>query len=206
GYTQDEWPLEDECRTVALLEKIKRAMADAGAHPDRPIGPMRKPKTAGDVVANLRSFSDEARRSPPSTDSTPPPDDSIPLPPFPPLPACYGWTAVPRDETPYLNPPVSDLVDWEVDWHWAIVYELVPGAPQDIQVGQAHLDFFYAVGFAMEAYKPDNWRGGRLVDFNDVCSPFTIGWTRTAVVPRDAQTWFWTLDFRNDRGIRHTIV
>jgi hypothetical protein len=203
GFTQDEWPFEGECRNVALLEKIKWIMEDADADPDRTIGLLRRPKPVADVVSNLRSFSDEARDS---TVPTPLREDPIPLPDFPALPECYGWTTIRRDDIPDLSPGVSDIVDGEVDWHWAIIYEYVPGAAQDLEVAQAHLDFFYALGFSMEAYKPDNWRGGRLVDFNDISSPFTVGWTRTAVLPRDAKTWFWTLDFRNDRAVSHKIV
>lgn len=66
-----------------------------------------------------------------------------------------------------------------MDWHWAIVYEFVPGQPQDVDVGQKYMNFFYALGFAMEAYKPDSWRDGRLVDMNAVCSVFTKGWSRS---------------------------
>ena len=86
------------------------------------------------------------------------------------------------------------------------MYEPVPGAPQDFAVGQAHLDFFYAMAFAMEAYKPDNWRGGRLVDFNDVSAPFSKGWRRSAIVLRDAGVWFWTLGFEEERRVERSIV
>jgi hypothetical protein len=65
------------------------------------------------------------------------------------------------DDVPLLSPPVLYAVEKGVDWHWAIVYELVPGQPQDLDVAQRHLNFFYAIGFGMEAYKPDDWRGGR---------------------------------------------
>lgn len=82
---------------------------------------------------------------------------------------------IPRDDIPVLSPAVSEIVDEGVGWHWAIVYEFVPGQVQGVEVGQKHLDFFYAMGFAMGTYKPDNWRGGRLVDLNDVCSVFTKG-------------------------------
>lgn len=59
-----EWPFEKEYRTVALLEKIKSIMADIEADPGRPKPWLRRPKTARDVAANLRTFSDEARQSP----------------------------------------------------------------------------------------------------------------------------------------------
>ncbi|KAK4144475.1 uncharacterized protein C8A04DRAFT_27661 [Dichotomopilus funicola] len=178
GFIQDEWPFEDECHNVALLEKLKWLITTADV--DRPLPILRRPKTVHDIVANLRSFSDEARNSPLQTLL---PDNPIPMPPVPALTECYGWTT-----------------------HWALVYELVPDTPQDLAVGQGHLDFFYAIGFVMEAYKPDNWRGGRLVDFNDVSAPFSTGWRPSAVVPRDAGAWFWTLGFENERRIERKIV
>ncbi|KAG7287027.1 hypothetical protein NEMBOFW57_006527 [Staphylotrichum longicolle] len=192
GYTQDEWPLEDESHNVALLEKLEYLINNPDD--ERPLPILRRPKTLADVVANLRGFSDEVRDSP----VIPPlPEDPIRMPDFPPLPACYGWTTVHRDEIPHLVPAASDHVDGELGWHWAIVYELVPGAPQDLAVGQAHLDFFYAMGFAMQGYNPDNWRGGRLIDMNDLSASFSTGWRRPSIIPRDAKEWFWTLDFEN---------
>ncbi len=111
-----------------------------------------------------------------------------------------------RDELPLLDPPVRKRVDEELDWKWAIVYAFVPGANQDVAVAQKHLDFFCATGFAVEAYKPDNWHGGRLVDLNDLCSPFRKGWYPNRIRPRAAETWFWTLDFVRAPAVRRTIV
>lgn len=145
------------------------------------------PKSGKDAIDNLYAFSDEARQSPHIPDGTPPP-------PFPPLPVCYGWTTVKRHELPVLDPPIWKEVDGHLDWHWAVVYEVVPKANQDLAVGQIHLDFFYAVGFALEPYKPDNWHGGRLVDLNDICSAFSIGWRWRAVCSCKAEEFFWTLD------------
>lgn len=99
---------------------------------------------------------------------------------------------VKRDALPELDPPVWKTVNEDLDWHCVIVYEFVPGASPDIVVGQAHLDFFYAIGFALEAYKPDNWHGGSLIDFNDLSSPFSTDWKGTAVLRREAEKWFWT--------------
>jgi len=192
---------------VALLEKVKWVMQDARAHPDRPIGGLRAPKTKIDALSNLGAFCDEVRddpgRDPPIPDS-----ERLALPPFPPLPACHGWTSVAHADVPALRPPMPEDLDAGADRSWALVYEYVPGSPQDRAVGQAHLDLFYALGFAMEEYKPDNWRGGRLVDHNDVCSPFTRGWTRYGVYRRDAEKWFWTLEFKKppEDDFRHHIV
>ena len=88
----------------------------------------------------------------------------------------------------------------------AIIYEFVPGKPQDLAVCQSHLDFFHALGFALEAYKPDNWHGGRLIGLNDICSPLSDGWRRTAVHPRDANKCFWSLDFVRGSTCSHKIV
>lgn len=200
-YTQDEWPLEDESHKVTLLEKLEYLINNPDL--DRPLPILRRPKTLADIVANLRGFSDETRDSP----AIPPlPEDPIRMPDFPPLPACYGWTTVHQDKIPHLIPAASDYVDDELDWHWAIVYELVPGAPQDLAVGQAHLDFFYAMRFAVQGYNPENWHGGRLIDMNDVSAPFTTGWRRPSITPRDAKTWFWTLDFENGPKRKRKLI
>jgi len=186
GFRPVEWPFEDESPTVALIEKIKRAMRHT--NPEQPILIKEGPKTLRDATDNFYAFSDTARQShaPACRDGTPPPT-------FPTLPECYGWMRVKRDALPELDPPVCwKKVDEDFDWHWAIVYEFVPRASQDIVVGQAHLDFFHAIGFALEPYKPGNWHGGRLIDFNDLCSPFSEDWKRTAVYCREAEKWFWT--------------
>lgn len=168
-----------------MLETIKCAIAKED--PKHPILIRRGPKTYEDAVDNLYAFSDDARHSPHIEDGMPPP-------PFLPLPECYGWMRVKRHELPKLEPPIWEEVDEHVDWHWAIIYELVPRAKQDLAVGQSHLDFFYEVGLVLEAYKPDNWHGGRLLDYNDICSVFSRGWRRTAVRSYNAEKWSWTLD------------
>ena len=148
-------------------------------------------KDENDALYNFFALSDEARpRSRPRTAS----QNRMPPPPFPSLPRCYGWIKIDWREIPKLDPPVRMPVD-EVDWHWAIVYEYVPGQVQDNAVGQAHLDFFRAVGFSLGSYKPDNWHGGRLIDMNDIYSPFTRGWNKYTMEYRDAKEFFWTLDF-----------
>lgn len=96
-------------------------------------------------------------------------------------------------------------LDEHFDWHWALVYELVPRARPDIAVGQKHLTFFNAIGLALEQYKPDNWHGCRLVDYNDISSPFSKGWQRTAVRHRKAETWFSTLEPVQDSVISRRI-
>lgn len=154
----------------------------------QPILIKKGPQTVEDAINNLYAFSDAARRPQRGTarqDGTPPPS-------FPALPKCYGWMRVKRDTLFELDPPVWEQVNEDVDWRWAIVYEFVPATPQDLAVGPAHLDFFYAVSFTLEPYKPDNWHGGRLVDHDDICSPFTYGWSRHSIYHREAETWSWT--------------
>ncbi|KAH6972620.1 hypothetical protein EDB80DRAFT_743580 [Ilyonectria destructans] len=185
-----DWPFEDECITAALLEKMKWAMADddtkVAAGANRTITVKKGPETAAEAIENLRAFSDEARQSSETRAKRP---DRVP--PFPSLPKCYGWTTVRRDEL--LPIPVVGVVD-DVDWHWAIIYEFVPRTKQDTNIGQCHLDFFHAIGFALGPYKCDNWHGGRLIDLNDIRTPYGIGWTKSLVRHRDAEKWFSTLD------------
>lgn len=190
GWRAVDWPFEDESRTVALLEKIKWAMETDST---QTIKIRDKPRTRADAITILRAFSDEARQQSTEATTAAVHNPIQPSPPFPPLPACYGWTKVRRDELSRLRPLVWEEVDEQVDWHWAIIYEFVPGKPQDLAIGQSHLDFFYALGFALEAYRPDNWHGSRLIDLNDICSPFSDAWRRTAVRPRDANKWFRSL-------------
>ncbi|KAI3334826.1 hypothetical protein F4824DRAFT_467366 [Ustulina deusta] len=197
GFRAVEWPFEDESRTVALIEKIKWVMS---TNPEIKI--QKGPKTYKNAVRNLYSFSDEGCQSLQTSARQGLTDP----PPFPPLPTCFGWLQIQRDQLPLLKPPVRHEVDDSLNWHWAIVYEFVPGATQDLVVGQLHLDFFYAIGFVLEAYKPDNWHGGRLIDYNDICSPFSKGWYATEVRQREAEKWFWTLDFVRDPIIRRRIV
>jgi hypothetical protein len=128
----------------------------------------------------LLAFSDDCRQQPTKHGVTAPP------PSFPPVTACHGWMTVRRDTLPRIDPRIWREVDEQVDWHWAIVYDFIPAELEDVAVRQAHLDFFYAVGFTLEAYKFDNWRAGRLVDFGDVCSPLTRGWT-PPYAPGDAR-------------------
>ncbi|KLU92597.1 hypothetical protein MAPG_11542 [Magnaporthiopsis poae ATCC 64411] len=195
-----EWPFKDECRAVALMEKIKWAMRRVETDPERTILVKEGPQTVEDAINNLYAFSDAGRHGTARQDGT-----LTPPPPFPALPECYGWMRVKRDTLSELGPPVWEQVNEDVDWHWAIVYEFVPPTPQDLGVGQAHLDFFYALGFALDPYKPDNWHGGRLVDYNDICPPFTRGWSRHSVCRCEAEEWFWTREcglYRIDRGVQ----
>ncbi|KAH7146194.1 hypothetical protein EDB81DRAFT_842429 [Dactylonectria macrodidyma] len=201
-----DWPFEDECITAALLDQMKRAMADddakAAAGATRTIATVPGPRTVTEAIRNICAFSDEARQSPRTGAKH---SHWVYPPPFPPVPNCYGWTTIHRDQIPFINPPVRSVVD-DVDWHWAIVYELVPAGAQDISIGQLHLDFFYAVGLALGPYKCDNWHGGRLVDLNDIRTPYGIGWNRSLVRPRVANKWFLTLDCTQPYALAYKIV
>ncbi|KAL7626477.1 hypothetical protein AAE478_003249 [Parahypoxylon ruwenzoriense] len=196
---QPEWPFEEECRTVALIEKMKWAMQYVETDPKQTIHLDRKPETRHDAFRLLLAFSDEQRHR--SAEHGSP---GFPLI-FPSITACHGWMTVRRDKLPRLDPPVWKEIDEQLDWHWAIVYDFVPEEEQDIAVGQTHLDFFYATGLTLEAYKSDNWRAGRLVDFGDVCSPFTRGWT-PPFAPCDAKTWFSTPGSVRPAVSKHMII
>ncbi|KAI1300823.1 hypothetical protein F5Y03DRAFT_408180 [Xylaria venustula] len=122
GSRAVEWPFEDESRTIALIEKIEWVMS-IKTNPERRVKTRKGPKTYKDAVRNLYAFSDESRRS--SKTSTR--QDLTDPPPFPPLPTCYGWMQIQRDQLPLLDPPVWHEVDSSLDWHWAIVFEFRPG-------------------------------------------------------------------------------
>ena len=185
------WSFEAESRKAAVLEKLKWAAADTDT--EHPILVKKEPRTPMDALKNLYAFSNEGRHSPRASrpGRTPPP-------PFPSLPECYGWIRVKRADIPEVQPAPEATVDEHLDWHWGIVYEFVPGAKQDLVVGQAHLDFFHAVGISMHFYKCDNWHGGRLVDMSDLYTVFCWNWhackTKTCC-PREAEDYFRTLDF-----------
>ncbi|KAK3936886.1 hypothetical protein QBC46DRAFT_366585 [Diplogelasinospora grovesii] len=183
GVKQPEWPFEEECRTVALIEKMKWAM-------QYPIHLDRKPETRHDAFKLLLAFGDERRHQSTEQDNL---DNKAPPPPFPPITACHGWMTVRRDDLPQIDPLVWKEIDEQLDWHWAITSRI------RIAAGQAHLDFFYATSSSLEAY------GGRLVDFADVCSPFTRGWA-PPFASRDARKWFSTLESAHPAIRKNTII
>lgn len=201
-----DWPFEDESITAALLQMMQCAMADddtkAANDANRTITVKNGPKTAAEAKENLCAFSDEARQLPGTEVQHP---DRVQPPPFPPLPKCYGWTTIRRDEFPSIRIPVGGIVD-DVDWHWAIIYEFVLEKDQDTDIGQRHLSFFHSVGFALGPYKFDNWHGGRLIDLNDIRTPYGIGWMKSSVRHRDAKTWFSTLGPSQPYAKAHEIA
>ncbi|KAI0424630.1 hypothetical protein F5Y09DRAFT_323863, partial [Xylaria sp. FL1042] len=103
GFRAVGWPFEDESRTIALTEKIKWVMS---TNPEVKI--RKGPKTYEDAVHNFYLFSDEGRQK-----SSAHQDLSDP-PPFPPLPTCYGWMQIRRNQLPLLDHPVWYEVDGSV--------------------------------------------------------------------------------------------
>lgn len=180
---------------MAILEKMKWALKKTEDDPNQSILLQKDPRTRSDAVRNLRAFSEEARLSPEK------PYNARPPPPFPPLTACYGWMKMERRKVPDVSPPVGPppgtAMDEAFDWSWVLVYEFVPAAKQDLAIGQLHLDFFFWGGFAIEPYKFENWRGGRLVDFCELstCLPFRgLQWNKYGWLPLVAETWFTYLE------------
>ncbi|KAI1174874.1 hypothetical protein F4777DRAFT_579612 [Nemania sp. FL0916] len=201
-FKYDTWPFEHESRNVALMEKIRWVMSNTGTNPNGSFKIREGPKTRYDALRNLYSFSDESRQSAQTSTRQGVTD----APPFPPLPKCFGWMRIQRDQVPHVRPHVEGLVNDDVDWHWATIYEFVPGRTQDLVVGQAHLDFFYAMGFSVQPYKPNNWHGGRLVDCNDISTAVSGAWHPTFVHDFEAQEYFWTLKHTLDGAMPHSIV
>lgn len=185
------WPFKDECRTVALLEKMKWAMECANANSNETIRIKRGPQTVNDALHNIRAFSDEYRRLEESQAS----EDYTNPPPFPPLPRCYGWTKVSFSAIPLRR--MRAFLEFHPDDKgdlYAIIYEFVPPKEQDRSVAQVHLDFFYAVGFQVHPYKLDNWHGGRLIDQSDIWSVYQrAAWNGKYNQHKDAKVWMWTL-------------
>lgn len=88
---------------------------------------------------------------------------TIQFPSFPPITRCYGWLKIDTEKLlrrfhHYL--PQERPRDYRATGaHYAMVYEYVSDTGQhDSDVIQAHLDFFYLAGFALNHLKPDKWR------------------------------------------------
>jgi hypothetical protein len=103
--------------------------------------------------------------------------ETVALSSIPALTTCHGWMTVPAATLPSLGlDPISDV--------YAIIYDFIPPSPSS-KIGpavvQAQLDFFYIIGFSIEALKADNWVGkGLLVDFCDILSPLNNFWYPSA--------------------------
>lgn len=111
------------------------------------------------------------------------------MPPFPPLTRCYGWMRIDSNKLPRRFHKYRDLQPRlppgyrEVGIQYAMVYEYVPHTGEvDVDVAQAHFDFFHLAGFAVHELKRDNWIQGKLVDFCNLTSlvdPFALSrWKR----------------------------
>ncbi|OAA54280.1 hypothetical protein SPI_08899 [Niveomyces insectorum RCEF 264] len=133
---------------------------------------------------------DEPERKPGSFRLPPPPvSKPVKIDSVPPLVRCYGWLPfgskdirkMPRQIQPYAyerkGVTVRRLRDSEE--HVAIVYEYVPGDKNTIEDVDQAIFFFHCVGFHMNAFTHErNWREGKLIDYSDLMSPFSVGWSR----------------------------
>ncbi|KAB5583515.1 hypothetical protein GE09DRAFT_1079192 [Coniochaeta sp. 2T2.1] len=207
-WPDEHWSFEKECRNLAIIEKLQWAIKKSESAPNQRICLEENPQSRSDARRNLKAFSDEARLS----SSTELPKSSVPSPPVPRITGCYGWTKIEQRKIPGVHPPVGPppgaAIDTESGWSWALVFELVPGEKQDIAVGQSHLEFFYWTGFAMEPYRLENWRGGRLVDFSDLstCLEFPgLWWNKHGWLRRDAEKWFTSLEWSWGRRTKYIL-
>jgi hypothetical protein len=57
-------------------------------------------------------------------------------------------------------------VDNSLDWCWAVVYGIVPGATEDLVIAWAHLDFFYAIMVYLKSHTSPTV--GTEEDLNDI--------------------------------------
>ncbi|KAI1504588.1 hypothetical protein F5X99DRAFT_19540 [Biscogniauxia marginata] len=194
------WPFKRESRTVALIQKIQWAMSEVEQDPKQTVAIKYRPRTRRHAQAMIKAFSEEERYVPRT--STP---NSNGLAPFPPFPTCHGWLKLEKSQLPRLHPPVRKKTD-DIGWHWAIVYEYVASTTQDPSIAQTFFDFFYAIGFGLEPFRADNWRGGRLVDMNDIRSPFCSAWRPEVVRHYKAAELFLAQDRAEAPTVRHQII
>lgn len=147
-----------------------------GIETSRPIYLRSTISTRHEAAQNLSAFSTESRGENIFQGLC----ETVALSSIPALTTCHGWMKVPAATLPSsLAPdPILDV--------YAIIYDFVPPLPLsskiDTAVVQAQLDFFYIIGFSIEALKADNWVGkGLLVDFCDILSPLNNFWYPSAV-------------------------
>ncbi|KAK0753558.1 hypothetical protein B0T18DRAFT_310115, partial [Schizothecium vesticola] len=173
GGKGPSWPLRDECKTAAVLEKMRWAVAD------EPITIRRDPSTPAEALRNVWAFSAEGRAHQKNKEERNKREGGegeasggeMSMSSFPDIPKCHGWMKFKLGEipSPYRTyQRCTDPVDLALQDRYAIVYDYVPSGKMDVEIAQAQLDFFYRTGFAQMPYRESNWRRGRLVDFGDL--------------------------------------
>ncbi|KAI1497588.1 hypothetical protein F5X99DRAFT_396302 [Biscogniauxia marginata] len=190
------FPFKTESQVVDLNQKIAWAMSEVKKTPGQNIQIRRGPKTRDHAKANVLAFSQESWES-----LNVSANESTKLSPAPPFPRCYGWAKIDNSQLPKVHPPMPQGPKL-VGWSWVIVYEYVPAAAPDITIAQTFFDYFYDIGFIV-AFRPENWRGGKLVDINDIVSPLVRNWFPEGVCSRNATKLDWTIHNDNcpDRSI-----
>ncbi|KAK3945400.1 hypothetical protein QBC46DRAFT_372129 [Diplogelasinospora grovesii] len=173
------YTVQRECQNNALLQMIEAALQAA------PIRVNENPKEKQDALANLFSFSDEARQ------------DGVQhakgsslreMPPFPRMAKCYGWLDFDRQE--FRKMPQRIQVDRvhigrdirkfsEKDNSYiAIVYEYIEDGPNDPATVNEVSTFLWLAGFNYGAsQRAENWKQGILVDHSDIVHPDGCGWS-----------------------------
>ncbi|KAI5923167.1 hypothetical protein F4810DRAFT_670607 [Camillea tinctor] len=185
-YLHKTFPFKTESRIVDLMQKIAAAMSEVEKNPGQPIMIVRGPKERQVAKENVYAFSKERREEYSKMGRT----SSQPfLPKFPRFPECKGWLMLKNSDLPEVDPPLPKRPD-RIGWSPVIVYEYVPEAEVNFAFIQEFLDFFYELGFVIDI-DVKNWRGGRLVDMNDIRLPFDRRWFPEAVFVRNAEDLEW---------------
>jgi len=173
GGKGPSWSLRDECRTAAILEQMRWAIAN------EPVTIRRDPAKPADARRNVWAFSAEGRvyqknkeeRNKAEGGEGQASDEYMTVSSLPDVPKCHGWIKFNLGEIPWryqTHQRCTDPVDLAMQDRYAIVYDYVPAGKVEMETAQAQLDFFYRTGFAQMPYRESNWRRGRLVDFGDL--------------------------------------
>ncbi|KAK8010453.1 hypothetical protein PG990_009418 [Apiospora arundinis] len=197
GTAEMPWPFQEECRNAALLQNLRQGMEIVADH-GRRVRVKTKPEDAGEMKQNILAFCTEpsSSSSSSSTRAESSEDDGgggeyTTLTEFPPLPRCYGWARIERETLETFPEFGRDAyAGSEVDFRYALIYDYMsegrsPRSSAIRDIMQKQLNFFYLTGFNIEPYKEDNWRGGVLVDMNDLASLFGPWWDEGYVARYD---------------------
>lgn len=155
---------------ATLLQTLRGAIAK----PDP--GPIRvraKPISRRQAIVNLHAFSDEGRSEPLLKDAA----DCIEVSEMPRTRKCYGWLKIKSEDAGgmKLKPGPIRMRNWEREvepgqTYYAIVYEYIPEAENDLERVAATLDFCWRAGLEASS-KIDNWSDGVLLDMSDLIPP-----------------------------------
>jgi hypothetical protein len=142
GGKGPSWPLRDEYKTAAVLEKMRWAVAD------EPITIRRDPSTPAEALRNVWAFSAEGRAHQKNKEERKKreggrreaSEGEISISSFPNIPKYHGWIKFKLGEIPLpyrTYQRYTDPVDLALQDRYAIVYDYVPSGKIDTEITQA---------------------------------------------------------------------